>query len=705
MKKKNRKDGNIFSKYLSLFIAKIFVILKKILILVSAFIFKVPDELKRYLIGIFFFLLFIFLIASNLNKGGVLGAKLLSLTTSLLGPYVSQIFLPAFILIVALSYFFSQYKRIFLPLLFAFFLIIFSISTILEGFKEGSGGIVGNIFLNPFFKLLGPPLTNFLLLCLIFFGLFILSLLFKREVLPERKPSILKRIFGPSFKVKSLNVEVKEKNIQTLGQAPKVITEKVETFKIDYERPPLNIFEKEDGKPLSGDIQQNIFIIKKTLENFGIQVEMGEVNVGPTVTQYTLKPAEGIKLSRITALSNDLALALAAHPIRIEAPIPGKSLVGIEIPNKIRSIVRLRSLLSDVSFNNNPSPLYFPVGKDVAGNNVFTDLAKMPHLLVCGATGTGKTLFLSSLILSLVYKNSPKILKFILIDPKRVEFPVYNDLPHNLTDVIVDVQKTVNALRWLVEEMERRFDMLFQLKARDIISFNKIALEKKMLPMPYIVIIIDELADLMAARGKEIEGVIVRLAQMARAVGIHLVLATQRPSTEVITGLIKANITARISFQVASHIDSRTVLDTSGAEKLLGRGDMLFLSNENPKPKRVQGAFVSENEIQKTVEYLKLKYKREKNDYLEEKLLEEGGELELSSEEEDLDDPLYEEAKRVVIEAKKASASLLQRRLKVGYARAARLLDILEKRGVVGPAKGSKPREVYLKEDEEWEKV
>jgi S-DNA-T family DNA segregation ATPase FtsK/SpoIIIE len=432
---------------------------------------------------------------------------------------------------------------------------------------------------------------------------------------------------------------------------------------------------------------------------------MGEVNVGPTVTQYTLKPADGVKLSKITSLSNDLALALASHPIRIEAPIPGKSLVGIEIPNKVRTLVRLRNLISDPQFQNHPSPLCFVLGRDVSGNPVFADLARMPHLLVGGATGTGKTLFLNSLILSLVYRNSPKILKFILVDPKRVEFPVYSNLPHNLTNVIFDVQKTINALKWLVEEMERRFETLASFKARDISSFNKISLEKKIPPMPYIVLIIDELADLMAARGREIESGIVRLAQLARAVGIHLVLATQRPSTEVITGLIKANITSRITFQVASQIDSRTVIDTAGAEKLLGRGDMLFLSAENPKPKRIQGAFVSEREVQRVVEYLSSKYKKERIESLEEKLAEETGEAEFFEGGEELEDPLYEEAKRIVIEAKKASASLLQRRLKIGYARAARLLDILEKRGIVGPARGAKPREVYIKEEEEWKKV
>jgi len=582
-------------------------------------------------------------------------------------------------------------------------LITLSVSTLSESLKQKSGGLFGKIFIKPLFKLFGPLLTNFLLLISFLFGIYILIFLFKKEEKIEVKPSFFKRIFAPSFKVKKVETfETKEKKPEILEK--KEIGEKIEPFQFEYQRPPIELLEKDQGFPAAGDIKQNIAIIKKTLENFGIEVEMGEVHVGPTVTQYTLKPADGVKLSKITSLSNDLALALASHPIRIEAPIPGKSLVGIEVPNKVRTLVRLRNLISDPKFQNHPSPLCFVLGRDVSGNPVFSDLAKMPHLLVAGATGTGKTIFLNSLILSLVYRNSPKILKFILIDPKRVEFPIYSDLPHNLTDVIFDVQKTINALGWLVEEMERRFKSLAAFKARDIFSFNKISLEKKIPPMPYIVLIIDELADLMAARGRELEAAIVRLAQLARAVGIHLVLATQRPSSEVITGLIKANITARITFQVASQVDSRTVIDMAGAEKLLGMGDMLFLSAESPKPKRIQGAFVSEKEVQRVVGYLSSKYKKERIESLEEKLKEEKESFEFF-EKESLEDPLFEEAKRVVIEAKKASASLLQRKLKIGYARAARLLDILEKRGIVGPPRGSKPREVYIREDKEWEKV
>ncbi len=452
-------------------------------------------------------------------------------------------------------------------------------------------------------------------------------------------------------------------------------------------------------------------IIKKALQNFGIEVEMSEVNIGPTVTQYTLKPAEGVKLSKITSLNNDLALALASHPIRIEAPVPGRSLVGIEVPNKVRAKVKLGSLIGSSDFLKDSSPLAFALGRDVMGRPVYPNLAGMPHFLVAGSTGSGKTICLNALITSLIFRNSPKILRLILIDPKRVEFPVYGNLPHLLAPVIFKAQKAVNVLNWLVGEMERRFEVLREVGMRDILSYNRGLSEKPknqqegMTTMPYIVLIIDELADLMAAKGREVEAGIVRLSQLARAVGIHLVVATQRPSVEVITGLIKANITSRIAFQVASQVDSRTILDTAGAEKLLGRGDMLFLSSEFSKPKRIQGSFISGAEIKKLVNFIKKENLTEEQEELVSDLgkqLEEQVEREDTSQEEDsLEEPLYEEAKKVVLEYKKASASLLQRRLRVGYARAARILDMLEENGVVGPQDGAKPREIYIHKQED----
>ncbi|MCX6743963.1 MAG: DNA translocase FtsK 4TM domain-containing protein [Candidatus Parcubacteria bacterium] len=460
---------------------------------------------------------------------------------------------------------------------------------------------------------------------------------------------------------------------------------------------PLDLLESKIGKPSAGNIAQNKLIIQKTLESFGIPVEMGEIAVGPTVTQYTLKPAEGIKLSRITALHDDLALALAAHPLRIEAPIPGKALVGIEVPNQSVAIVHLRELLDSPEFKHRKSPLTIPIGRDVAGNTWIGDLHKMPHLLVAGQTGSGKSVALHSVIVSLLYQNGPDMLKLILIDPKRVEMPLYNDIPHLLTPVITDMKKTVNSLKWLIAEMDRRYIFLEKFGKRNINDYNTVAKEK----MSYIVFVVDEMADLMSSMGHEVEGLIIRLAQMSRAVGIHLILATQRPSVEVITGLIKANIPARIAFAVSSITDSRTILDYGGAEKLIGRGDMLYTSAEISKPKRLQGAFLSDEEINKVVNYLK--QSGEKPEYEQgvvEKQKSTNGDGSIDFSDPDQGDELFEDAKEVVLQAGKASTSFLQRRLKVGYARAARLMDLMEEAGIVGPGDGAKPREILITEKE-----
>lgn len=450
---------------------------------------------------------------------------------------------------------------------------------------------------------------------------------------------------------------------------------------------PIDLLDLNDSRPTSGNIDGNKEKIRKTLETFGIAVEMDDVNVGPTVTQFTLKPAEGVRLAQIASLSNDLALALAAHPIRIEAPIPGKSLVGIEVPNQSTALVNLRDILNANEFKTRSSNLAFSLGKDVSGKPWVTNLDAMPHLLIAGATGSGKSVMVNGLILSLLYSNSPDDLKFILVDPKRVELSLYNGIPHLLTPVITDTTKTINALRWVVSEMDRRYGVLQNAGKRNIASYRKEVNDD----MPYIVVVIDELADLMTVAANEVEGAIVRLAQMARAVGIHLVLATQRPSVDVITGLIKANVTARIAFSVASGIDSRTILDTSGAEKLLGKGDMLFVSAELSKPKRLQGAYVGEKEVERVTQFLKTQGQPEyMTDIVDKPAPQIGGSME------DLgDDELLSEAKEVILQADKASASLLQRRLRVGYARAARILDLLEEQGFIGPGEGAKPREVY----------
>ena len=473
--------------------------------------------------------------------------------------------------------------------------------------------------------------------------------------------------------------------------------------------PPLELLHRDQDEAVTGDINASANIIKRTLANFSIDVEMGEVSVGPTVTQFTMRPAVGVKLSRITTLNSDLSLALAAHPIRIEAPIPGKSLVGIEVPNKKVSTVGLRDMFEADEYKKSGFFLPVSIGRDVSGTAVFAGLEKMPHILVAGATGTGKSVSINSLLLSMLYKHSPDILKMILIDPKRVELTLYNGIPHLITPVITDNKKVLGALKWAVSEMDRRYDVLSKSASKDIFSYNAKITEKRSRDgddtqiMPFIVIVIDELADLMASYGRDVEAAIVRLAQMSRAVGIHLILSTQRPSVEVITGLIKANITSRIAFQVASQVDSRTILDMAGAEKLLGRGDMLFMAGDVAKPRRLQGANVTEKEVKDVVKFLKtqaeaLEVGEKEGDELHVDFnatcsFGEGGGFSSSGEEGD--DPLYNDAKEVITAAGKASASLLQRRLKVGYARAARLLDILEENGMIGPGEGAKPREVY----------
>jgi S-DNA-T family DNA segregation ATPase FtsK/SpoIIIE len=488
--------------------------------------------------------------------------------------------------------------------------------------------------------------------------------------------------------------------------------------------PPADLLEESSGEAQGGDTEKNAETIKRTLKNFGIEVEKGEIKVGPAVTQYSFRPAVGIKISRILSLQNDLALALAAHPIRIEAPIPGKSLIGIEVPNKVSAIVRLKEIIESQEFGRRDSDLTLALGKDVNGNFISGNLEKMPHLMIAGATGTGKSVSINSIITTLLYQNSPKNLKFLMIDPKRVELSLYNGIPHLLSDVIVDNNKVLNALKWAVGEMERRYRLLQDVSSRDLKSYNeKIkggekrkyknsetgeTMEEELESLPFIVIIIDEVADLMGSHGKIVEGSIVRLAQMARAVGIHLIVSTQRPSVEVLTGLIKANITTRVAFQVATQIDSRTILDMGGAEKLLGNGDMLYLSSSSPKPRRIQGVFISESEVKRVVKFVKSQdVEMEREESLEDMENEENekhikisapdssGRLDFSASQEDEDDMLGA-AKEAVVQAGKASASLLQRRLRVGYARAARLLDIMEDKGMIGPADGAKPREVYI---------
>lgn len=482
---------------------------------------------------------------------------------------------------------------------------------------------------------------------------------------------------------------------------------------IPFVPPPLSLLETDKGKPETGDIKANANTIKRTLQQFGIDVEMDEISVGPSVTRYALKPAEGVKLSKIVGLNNDLALALAAHPIRIEAPIPGKSLVGIEIPNTTKTTVGLATLLGSEEYQESEKSLLISLGKGISGKSYFANLAKAPHMLIAGATGSGKSVTIHAIITSLLFRNSPENLKFIMIDPKRVELTLYNKIPHLLTPVITDAKKAILALKWAAKEMSRRYDVLQKNEVRDIDSYHKTilspAIERKKknkeeaLPesMPYLVIVLDELADIMQTYPRELESAIVRLAQMSRAVGIHLILSTQRPSVNVITGLIKANVPSRIALQVSSQIDSRTILDTSGAEKLLGAGDMLYMGGEMSKPQRLQSAYITETEVKRVVKYLADAYKDEIMGEINLTTPEVGSDAifssELGSDDSDLEDEdeLLGQAKEIVIQSGKASTSWLQRKLSIGYSRAAKLIDQLEAKGIVGPANGSKAREVY----------
>ena len=470
-----------------------------------------------------------------------------------------------------------------------------------------------------------------------------------------------------------------------------------------YIPPPLNILEGDRGKANVGDVKANANIIRRTLLNFGIEVEMDEVTIGPTVTRYALKPAEGVKLSRIVGLQNDLALALAAHPIRIEAPIPGKSLVGIEIPNKSKATVGLVNLLSDQNFAQS-KPLTVALGRNIAGKSVLRSIAKMPHLLIAGTTGSGKSVTIHTIITSLLYRHGPDDLRFIFVDPKRVELTLYNGIPHLLTPVITDSKKAILALKWAATEMNRRYDVLEAESVRDIESYHKKFDAKNLKSkdsddekMPFIVIIIDELADIMQAYPRELEAAIVRLAQMSRAVGIHLILSTQRPEVSVITGLIKANVPARIALRVPTQIDSRTILDTPGAEKLLGQGDMLAVIGDS-QAERLQSAYITEDEVKNVVKYLKGVFKDDIRETIE---LSGNITSDKTMWSDDVssngdDDDLYEEARQIVIEAGKASTSYIQRKLKVGYARAARLMDMMEERGVISGSDGAKAREVLV---------
>ena len=617
-------------------------------------------------------------------------------------------------------------------------LLFFTVFGIFSLYENGLGGIVGQALAWPMVYLLGSAVAGIL-----FFGIFLISifLIFNTGLrLPSLSgtKALLMDVHGKDGEVgeeledfddiKEEPPKVPEKDtdedgtndpskLSAVGALVANIAKTkpndiiVKNFSGTYIAPSLSLLSKENSKANIGDVKANANTIKRTLKEFGISVEMDAVESGPTITRYALKPAQGVRISRIAGLQQELQLALKASSIRVEAPIPGKSLVGIEVPNQTRATVGLASLLSCPEYTDSPHPLIVALGKDVTGNVHFANVARMPHGLIAGTTGSGKSVAIHNVIISLLYRNSPEQLRLILVDPKRVELTLYNKIPHLLTPVITDAKKAIRALSWAVKEMERRYDILEAEQVQNISSYHKniyqIAKkewekngkseeERINLPeaLPYIVIVLDELNDLMQAFPRELEACIVRLAQMSRAVGIHLILATQRPSVNVITGTIKANVPTRIALAVASQIDSRTIIDSQGAEKLLGAGDMLYLSSDSPRPYRLQSAFISEDEIKRVVEYLRKQDTELDTISFDENSDQGNDSVFRSSVSDDADDDLYEDAKHAVMEAGKASTSYLQRKLRVGYSRAARLIDLLEENGVIGPQDGSRPREI-----------
>lgn len=688
---------------------------------------------KQAIGAIIFVVLAIFFVFSSLGYAGIAGEMTHTALTYLFGygfvlaPIVCALFVYVFLKPRDDNHVsFSKMTGITL-----FFLASLGL---LELITTTHGGFIGMLAYAPLFSLFGNIVTGVMLFAFLIVGLFLtfntnFVNLFTREIDEDEVEDIEPLIAGGPLVQETLEEAsvLETESSEDDGPKKRSLTDRllkkatgaefvVSSFLGTYASPPLSLLNKDKGTPDVGDVKANSNTIKRTLKKFNIDVEMDAVTIGSTVTRYAIKPAEGVKLEKIVGLQTNLAYALAADSIRVEAPIPGKSLVGIEVPNKQRQVIGLASLFNSPEYTDSPKPLLTVLGKSITGEGLFADIARMPHGLIAGTTGAGKSVAIHNIIISLLYRNSPDQLRFILVDPKLVELTLYNGIPHLLTPVITDAKKVIIALKWCIKEMDRRLEILRDHKVQNVGSYHeKVYRPAKQKfeengspaedeptlpePLPYIVVVIDELADLMSAYPKELEACIVRLAQKSRAIGIHLILATQRPEVKVITGLIKANMPTRIALKVNSIIDSRTILDQSGAEKLLGKGDMLFLSNESPKPTRLQSAFVTEEEVKKVVNYLK---DQDSAQTLETINLDPSGDrsdpnaIFASSVDDDAedDDELYEDARLIALEAGKISTSFLQRKLRVGYGRAARLIDMLEERGIVGPADGSKPRMV-----------
>ncbi|HEY5268491.1 MAG TPA: DNA translocase FtsK 4TM domain-containing protein [Candidatus Saccharimonadales bacterium] len=601
----------------------------------------------------------------------------------------------------------------------AWFFSTFTTKNLLTGqYSKSHGGSIGSLLGKALFEVLDKIPSSILFLVLtILMGLYSFRLS-PRSILnvlgllkPDNKQSdtdlseLKSKVDNTEFKLTEgvpveHNIDTPRPRLSSFRNSAQKMVPEVNSAALtttsdpDWKFPGLDLLIQKQEKADAGNISANVQAIKDTFLNFNIPVDMEGANVGPTVTQYTLKPPNGVKLTKITALENNLALDLAAHSIRIEAPIPGKRLVGIEVPNVKPAIVRISSIIKTPEWQSVESNLGFIIGKDISGAPMLGDLATMPHLMIAGQTGSGKSVMINAILTSLIYHNTPSDLKLILVDPKQVELTPYNDIPHLLTPVIHEPEKTISALKWAVAEMDRRLRTMATVGRRNIYEYNNLKKDER---MPFIVIVIDELADLMMMAARDVESLVVRLAQKARASGIHLVLATQRPSVDVITGLIKANVPARIAFTTASQVDSRTIIDQGGAEKLLGNGDMLLLTASMPKPKRIQASFITDDETIKVIDFIKAQRPPQYNDEVVSQPVQLNGKggivPDYSSE---VDDDMWRDAVRVVIEGKKASTSLLQRRLRIGYGRAARLIEQMEEQGIVGSADGNRPRDVLV---------
>ena len=653
------------------------------------------------------------------NLLGIFGAHLANVIVFLFGNISSFIF-PFLVITLGVKYFRQDKPYLSIPRLLGMFVLLVSISSLIGMFNLSNdplrfhtAGFLGSLtsnFVTTYFSRLGGFIVflTFIILSLALVTEILISSLFLKTL--EKSKSIFSGLFNFSHRQKAVQVHPSKPKIfmpEPTQPRPKIqikdtprgdglaskVKVKPRELKIgDYHLPSVDLLDQPpepDTRQMKEDLEASARILEETLEDFGIEAKVTDIIRGPVITRYELEPAPGVKINRIEALSDDIALAIKAQSVRIIAPIPGKGRVGVEVPNLHSSLVCIKDLLTSIEYHKQKSPLTLALGKDITGRSVFGDLDDMPHLLIAGTTGSGKTVCVNTCILSLLFRASPNDLKFLMIDPKMVELMPFNGLPHLLCPVVTDAKKAAVALNWVVGQMEERYQLLAKEGARNIEAYNE-----KQEKIPYIIVIVDEFADLMNVARDQIENAITRLAQLSRAVGIHLILATQRPSVDVITGVIKANLPARVSFKVASKVDSRTVLDMNGAETLLGKGDMLFLQPGKEDLIRIQGALVTDAEIERVVEFIKaqgvpvydgeiLKEQQKSNSA--------GGEK----------DDAYDEAVRVIMESNQASVSILQRRMRLGYTRAARIIDTMEMEGLVGPFEGSKPRRILV-DREAW---